>query len=141
MLLVRRATADELPACAALYERVLNETFTWMPPRYHRAPELLRHALVEEVYGAFRGEALAGIAALYRPDNFLHSLYVDAAHRGRGLGKALLEHVARAADGPLSLKVSVPNLRARAFYLREGFKVQEEGRDPPPGVGWLRMSR
>ena len=139
MLEVRRAQADEIAACAALYERVLRETFTWVPPERHQAADFLSHAVEEEVYLARDGERLLGIAGFYRPNNFLHSLYVEA--RGAGVGKALLDHVAAAADGPLSLKCLSPNLRAQDFYLREGFRIVDVGRDPGAEFTWLRMSR
>ena len=139
MLEVRRAQADEIAACAALYERVLRETFTWVPPERHQAADFLSHAVEEEVYLARDGERLLGIAGFYRPNNFLHSLYVEA--RGAGVGKALLDHVAAVADGPLSLKCQSPNLRAQDFYLREGFRIVDVGRDPGAEFTWLRMSR
>ena len=68
-----------------------------------------------------------------------HSLYVEA--RGRGVGKALLDHVSRVVDGPLSLKVQAPNGRAQAFYAREGFRCVERGQDPGSDVAWLRLVR
>ncbi len=136
---VRRARSDELGACADLYVRVLRETFTWLPPERHRREDFLRAAREEEVYVAVEGARVLGIAAFFRPQNFLHSLYVDA--RGGGIGKALLDHVAAQADGPLSLKVQTPNLRAQAFYRREGFLCTEHGRDPGSDVAWLRLVR
>jgi len=138
-VIVRRAQVGEIAACAALYERVLRATFTWIPPERHQAADFVAAAQDEEVYLAADGERLLGVASLYRPDNFLHSLYVEA--RGRGVGKALLDHVAQGADGPLHLKCQVPNLRAQAFYAREGFAVVEEGCDVGSTVGWVRMSR
>jgi ribosomal protein S18 acetylase RimI-like enzyme len=138
-LVVRRAEAHEIPACAALYERVLRETFTWTDPRSHRAADFIGHAREEEVYAAFQGGRLVGVAALHRPGGFLHSLYVET--RGRGVGKALLDHVCRAAGGPVSLKVQEANLRARAFYRRQGFRLVEKGCDPPPGAAWRRLRR
>ena len=80
-----------------------------------------------------------GLAALYRPQNFLHSLYVDV--RGLGVGAALLDYVAAQCCGPLSLKVQEPNARARAFYAREGFVCIEHGRDADSDVAWLRLVR
>ena len=118
---------------------MLRATFTWMDPALHRAADFLEHAREEEVYAAFEAGELLGIAAFYRPANFLHSLYVE--RRGRGVGKALLNHVCRTADGPVSLKVQEANVRARAFYRREGFRLVERGRDPPPGVAWRRLRR
>ena len=136
---LRRARSDELGACADLYVRVLSETFTWLAPERHRREDFLRAAKEEEIYVAVEGTRLLGLAAFFRPQNFLHSLYIEA--RGGGIGKALLDHVAAQADGPLSLKVQAPNLRAQAFYRREGFLCIEHGRDPGSDIAWLRLAR
>lgn len=129
----------ELAVCAALYERVLRETFTWTDPATHQARDFLRAARDEEVFAAFEGERLLGVAAFYRPANFLHSLYVT--ERGRGIGKVLLDHVSAVADGPISLKVQTANHRAQDFYRREGFQLMDEGCDAPSGVAWRRLVR
>jgi ribosomal protein S18 acetylase RimI-like enzyme len=136
---IRRARSDELGACADLYVRVLSETFTWLPPDRHRRDDFLRAAKEEEIYVAVEAGRVIGLAAFFRPQNFLHSLYVDA--RCGGIGKALLDHVAALADGPLSLKVQAPNVRAQAFYRREGFLCTEHGRDPGSDIAWLRLVR
>ena len=49
--------------------------------------------------------------------------------------------MARQADGPLALKVQAPNLRAQAFYRREGFLCTEAGSDPGSDIAWLRLVR
>lgn len=58
----------------------------------------------------------------------LRKLYLTAAHQGRGIGRRLLA-LARddASHARLRLRLSVlrPNVRALAFYLREGFEVEE----------------
>ena len=136
---IRRMRAEELAACADLYVRVLRETFTWQPPERHRPEDFIRAAQDEEVYVAVEDGQILGLVAIYRPQNFLHSLYVDV--RGRGVGKALLDHVAALADGPLSLKVQAPNHKAQRFYAREGFTCVERGRDPGSDVAWLRLVR
>ncbi|MDB5422758.1 MAG: acetyltransferase [Phenylobacterium sp.] len=136
---LRRARPEELGRCADLYVKVLRETFTWLPPDRHREEDFLRAAREEEIYVAVAGGQILGLAALYRPQSFLHSLYVDV--RGRGVGAALLDLVTARADGPLSLKVQEPNARARAFYAREGFVCVEHGRDPGSDVAWLRLVR
>ena len=136
-LQIRRARPEELQACADLYVRVLRHTFTWLPPERHHRDDFLRAAREEEVYVAVEGGVIVGLAAVYRPQNFLHSLYVD--RRGRGIGKALLDHVAAVCDGPVSLKVQAPNRRAQQFYAREGFVCIERGQDPGSDVAWLRL--
>lgn len=136
---IRRARRDELQACADLYVKVLTETFTWLPAERHDRREFLRAARDEEVYVAVADGRLIGVAGFYRPLNFIHSLYVDI--RGRGVGKALLDHLAAVAVGPLSLKVQAANKRAQAFYAREGFVAAERGRERGTGVDWIRLVR
>lgn len=136
-LTIRRARPDELATCAALYVKVLRETFTWLPPERHKESDFFAAARDEEIYVAKRDGRLVGMAALYRPQVFLHSLYVT--ERGAGVGKALLDCVSKAAGGVLQLKCQTANLRAQAFYRREGFRCTEAGEDD--GVPWLRFER
>ncbi|MBR7618177.1 GNAT family N-acetyltransferase [Phenylobacterium sp. 20VBR1] len=135
-MLVRRVRPEELPIAAAIYQKVLRETFTWLPGSRHNAQVFLRDARDEDVYVAVADHRILGVAALYTVDSFLHSLYV--AQRGQGVGKALLDHVTAAAPDALSLKCQTANLRARAFYAREGFKEVGQGDD---GVPWVKMAR
>lgn len=136
---VRRARAEEIAVCAELYVRVLRDTFTWLPKDRHKKVDFIRAARDEEIYVALEDGRIVGLAAFYRAQNFLHSLYVD--DRGKGVGKALLDHVSTVADAPVSLKVQAPNARAQAFYEREGFVCVERGRDPGSDVSWLRLER
>lgn len=133
---IRRARPEELPIAAALYQKVLRETFTWLPPARHNAQAFLRDAREEEIYVAIADFRIAGVAALYRRDSFLHSLYADV--RGQGVGQALLDHLTREAPRALSLKCQIANTRARAFYRREGFTELDQGDD---GAPWVRMAR
>jgi ribosomal protein S18 acetylase RimI-like enzyme len=136
---VRRARPQELDACADLYVKVLRETFTWLAPERHSREDFFLAAREEEIYVAVAAGRIVGLAGFYRPQNFLHSLYVDV--RGQGVGQALLDHVTAQASGPLSLKVQAPNLAAQAFYARQGFTCVEHGRDPGSDVAWLRLVR
>ena len=80
------------------------------------APDVDGDVVIGEVSIVLALEAgrLVGLAAMYRPQRFLHSLYVT--ERGRGIGKALLDHVIAAAGGTLSLKCQAANIGAQAFY-------------------------
>ena len=136
-LTVRRARPEELAVCARIYVRVLTDTFTWVPPERHREADFLQAAREEEVFVAVETDRIVGMAALYRPQRFLHSLYVT--ERGRGVGKLLLQYVLAATGGKLSLKCQAANKGAQAFYVREGFRCTEVGEDA--GVAWLRFAR
>jgi ribosomal protein S18 acetylase RimI-like enzyme len=116
---------------------VAKATFTWRDPADMTADAFRRDAQVEEVWGAFDGPAVLGVLALYRPDAFVHSLFVET--RGRGIGAALLRRVQAGSPRPLSLKVEAANARAIAFYLREGFWPAGRGEDSRGP--WIRMSR
>ena len=118
---------------------MLKETFSWAPTDRHRASDFLDAARYEKVFVAVEGGRILGLLSLHEPGGCIHSLYVD--DRGRGSGKALVDHVDALVPGPLSLKVQAANRRALAFYQREGFEVIDEGADPPYGVMWQLMTR
>jgi GNAT superfamily N-acetyltransferase len=139
-LTIQRAVPQELAECAALYDRVVREVFTWIE---HEAPgaKFLAEAEKEEVYVAKQDGRIVGLASFFRPNNFLHSLYVDRDARGKGIGSALFAHIQYRADGPVSLKVDKLNHDAIAFYLARGLVIIDEGDPDAPGGGWLRMAR
>mgnify|MGYP002735357181 FL=1 len=62
----------------------------------------------------------------------LEMLFVEAAHRGRGIGKALLDHVRR-VESVTTVDVNEQNTQAVEFYGRAGFVVV--GRSPVDGEG------
>lgn len=90
------------------------------------------HILVAEI-----GGCVAGFAAVYKPENFLHHLYIDPDRAGRGIGVALLGEVMKRFGPALSLKCQTRNLTARAFYRKCGW-LEEERCGGADGIGsWL----
>ena len=89
------------------------------------------------------GEAV-GFAAWYPPDEpatvKLDKLYVLPQRHGKGIGRALIEHVAGAARAAgcrtLILNVNRNNVSAIRAYERCGFTIREAG-DFPIGDGFL----
>jgi ribosomal protein S18 acetylase RimI-like enzyme len=64
-------------------------------------------------------------------------LWVDAAHRGRGLGAELLaraERIARTERGCGHARLETWDFQAPEFYRRQGYVVVGEVADYPPGV-------
>jgi ribosomal protein S18 acetylase RimI-like enzyme len=92
------------------------------------------------LFGAFDGEALVGIAGAGREASlktrhkgYIRSVYVAPSHRGTGLGKRLFEHAldfACAMEGvrQVQLTVTAGNRAAVALYESLGFRVY--GREP-----------
>ena len=52
MIQVRRARPEELPIASAIYQKVLRETFTWLPAASHNAQVFLRDAREEDIFVA-----------------------------------------------------------------------------------------
>jgi len=91
-----------------------------------------------EVIMAFRDDLPAGFALFFqnystflaRPGIYLEDLFVDPAHRGHGVGQALLAHLAALAVardcGRLEWSVLDWNADAIRFYERLGARAMNE---------------
>lgn len=98
---------------------------------------LMEHAVrVEAWHVGPEGGVLIGLLAIYcndpaGTDAFITSVSVEAAHRGRGLGSALigaaLQRARSAGFERVTLKVHSEAMAARRAYTRVGFA--EVGRD------------
>ncbi|WP_153788544.1 acetyltransferase [Pseudomonas sp. EMN2] len=64
--------------------------------------------------------------------NHVEMLFIEPALRGKGIGRALLEH-ARSSRNQLSVDVNEQNPEAVGFYLHYGFV--QTGRSPLDGEG------
>jgi GNAT superfamily N-acetyltransferase len=115
---LREATPDDLPAIGALiralaeYERLTDEV-VWTDEQLRESlfgPDAVPRVLLAEV-----DDAVAGMAVWYRtyssflarPGIWLEDLFVRPEYRGRGLGRALLDHpssvpVMVGSNGPCS---------------------------------------
>ena len=134
-------TVAEIDEAAALYVRSGSAAFTWRPPGHFRPEDFAMFALDEEVWLARMGSALVGILSIFRPENFIHCLYVDPDAQGLGVGRALVAHVRRDIGQPLTLKLDVPNRKAIAFYEATGWErmtgLDDQGVDDF-GITWAR---
>ena len=139
-LTIRAGGEADLAACAALYGRVVRETFTWFDASELTDAPFWAAAEAEELFVAERNGALVGFASFFRPDQFLHSLYVERGARGQGVGSALLEQVRLIASGSIALKVQKLNAAAIDFYRRRGLQVIDAGDEDQPGGGWFLMA-
>jgi RimJ/RimL family protein N-acetyltransferase len=101
----------------------------------HLAPDSDRILL-----GAFQTDTLIGIVGLSRETSikeqhraFLRSMFVNAAHRGKGIGQLLITEAIAIANTitdlrQITLGVTASNVAALALYQRNGFL--EYGRLP-----------
>ena len=104
------------------------------------APHLFGHRPAAEAVVAERRGAVVAFALFFtnfsnflgKPGLYLEDLYVQPAERGSGLGRALLEHLARLAVargcGRFEWSVLDWNERAIGFYERLGATVMPDWR-------------
>ena len=127
--MIRRMGKGDLDAVAAIWLDANREAHDFIPAAYwlgHFAE--VRTALARAEVWVFETEARAEISGFI----------VRREARSGGVGRQLLDHV-KTSRGQLRLQVYRKNLRAAAFYRREGFRVLEEGVDPETGEAELLM--
>jgi GNAT superfamily N-acetyltransferase len=142
---IRRYCAADHGAVRELFIRVNREL---APPALREAFErYVERALAEEIdrlanyyaskQGAFfvahDGDTLAGmfgLEGLGTPSAELRRMYVNAAHRGSGLAREMLDHAeatCRASGTPvLALSTSELQPAALAFYRKSGYRLVRE---------------
>ena len=140
---LRPASPDDLPAVVGLIRELAE--FEHLAHLVVVTPESLQphlfgprpaaEAVVAEVQGQVVGFALFFTnfsTFLGRPGLYLEDLYVQPAHRGRGLGKALLQHLGALAVergcGRFEWSVLDWNENAIAFYEKMGATVMPDWR-------------
>lgn len=97
-------------------------THRWLEPIVHDPGTSLEPcdwSLVAELEGR-----VVGYVAVTR--SHIENLYVDPAAQERGIGGALLAAAEERVAGPISLRCSTANPRARSFYERSGYEVVRE---------------
>ena len=96
------------------------EAHPFVPEAYWRSNFLfVKEAILKsEVYVAESDNAVVGFIGLQ--DDFIAGLFIDRNFRSQGIGKQLLDKAKQHHDS-LSLLVYADNIRAFAFYEREGF--------------------
>ncbi|KRF17386.1 hypothetical protein ASG90_08870 [Nocardioides sp. Soil797] len=143
---LRPATADDLPAIAALYERVRVAAVPQMPPVVHDSEQIRAWVsgwdLAEHEVWVAETDRLVGFLTL--TETWLDSLYVEPAAQRTGVGSALVALAQAQRPQGFALWVFETNEPAREFYRRHGFVELEhtdgsenEERSPDLRMAWL----
>lgn len=126
---LREATIDDIPAMhrirLVVRENRLRDT-SWLTPEVYEAclkPTGTANTWVAEVDGD-----IAGFATARSPEADVWALFVDPAHEGQGIGRALLDRAVawlfeRGADEVVL--ATGPGTRADAFYREAGWRRGE----------------
>lgn len=148
-LLLRPATAEDLPDLAELFLATRAAAVPAMPPVARPAEEVrafvggwdLSRPAEREVWLAADDLGPAGFAVL--KGDWLDALYVAPDRQGTGIGSALLDLAKAQRPGGFGLWVFASNAPARGFYRRHGLLELEhtdgsdnEERSPDVHMAW-----
>jgi len=134
---IRAATEQDIPAITAIYNEVVaNSTAVWTDKPDAEADRLAwmkaRRALGYPVLVATEGAAVLGYGTFgdfrawpgYR-HSVEHSVYIDADHRGRGLGRLIIGELVEAATAlgkhVLIAGIDGENQASLRLHARAGF--------------------
>ncbi len=129
---IRPMAEDDVPALAQLYRQFWGEEsdLAAMRAQFRRVTAAGSHLLLSAVLdgrlvGSVMGVVCEELYGPCRPFLVVENMIVDAAYRGRGVGKALLAALEqRAADrgcGQAILVTEAGRLDACAFYAAAGY--------------------
>ncbi len=125
---------------AEIYLQVRRETFRWVDPDRFTLEDFATHTNGERLFVCEDGNgAIAGFAAIWEPDDFIHMLYILPAFQGCGAGKALLAALPDWPRRRYRLKCLVKNIRAMAFYRMLGFEIIGDGASPEGDYKEMRL--
>lgn len=130
--MIRTMRPADTEAVLAIWLAGNREAHPFVPAAYWEAnlPAVGEQLPQAEVYVLERGGAIQGFLGL--TGAYIAGLFVAAAHRGRGVGRLLLDR-AKAEHRALTLRVYRKNTRAAAFYAREGFVLSAQETDADTG--------
>lgn len=125
MIKLDKLRRKDIPRCVALEQQLFAGDDPWSARAFHSELDAGGYYL-----GAYDGDILvgyAGLAVVGRAGDYeasVHTIAVDSAYQGQGVGTALLRGLLSRADelnAPVFLEVRTDNTRALALYERHGF--------------------
>jgi ribosomal protein S18 acetylase RimI-like enzyme len=128
------------------YGPILGEAAAWGQLSWWSPERIAAGVAAGHIHVAIADGAVVGVVetGAYEGEYVIWKLYLTPEHRGRGLGARLL----RAAVGALPpgtdhvlVEHFAGNVRAAAFYEREGFTVvdADSAADDPAALVWRRL--
>jgi GNAT superfamily N-acetyltransferase len=116
--------------CQEIYTRVRTATFSWVNPKRFKPSDFGPDTLGESLLVAeHRDNGVIGFVGIWRPENFIHHLYILPEFQRTGIGRALLDSALRTIARPAKLKCQSANTNARGFYQHLGWREGEQGQD------------
>lgn len=125
---IRLASIEDHSALAGIFLSVRRSIFVWEDPASFQLDDFASATEGELIHVAETAEnGIVGFISLWEPEQFVHHLFIANGHRGKGIGRALLDDLARRQPGPFGLKCVAGNSDALSFYRRSGWEQVGEG--------------
>ena len=125
---IRLASIEDHAALAGIFLSVRRSTFVWEDPASFQLDDFASATEGELIHVAETAEnGIVGFISLWEPEQFVHHLFIANGHRGKGIGRALIDDLARRQPGPFRLKCVAGNSVALSFYKRSGWAQIGEG--------------
>lgn len=110
-----------------IYLETRTHAFNWINSKLFKADDFDRDTEGEIIWVATRSTRLLGFVSVWKPENFIHNLFVRPDAARQGVGSALLDECLNNIGRPVVLKCGVQNYKARDFYLAKGWRTASEG--------------
>jgi N-acetylglutamate synthase-like GNAT family acetyltransferase len=129
--MIRKCTADDVPEIDAIINEAARAYQGVIPADCWHEPYMKRSELVDEIakgvefWGWEEAGILVGIMGLQKVQDvtLIRHAYVRPSHQSRGVGGALLTHLAEQTSGPLLVGTWAAAHWAIKFYERHGFRL------------------
>ncbi|MEZ0612024.1 GNAT family N-acetyltransferase [Fibrella sp. WM1] len=112
-----------------IYYQARQTAFPWVDPSNFGLLDFDLATQDESILVAIYQQHPIGFVSWWPPDNFIHSLFVDPAFIGKGVGKSLLQACLTQLGRPATLKCKAMNQNALQFYYSQGWLPISEATD------------
>jgi len=109
-----------------LYLEVRKKHFTWENINSFTLSSFDLDTTGELILVAKINKKIVGFISSWLPDNFIHHLYIDSDHQGKGIGSQVLNEMIQKLQSPIILKCVKTNKSAIRFYLKNGWHPKKE---------------
>ena len=123
----------DLHVCRTIFLSARRTAFHWMDGSLFALEDFDRQTEDEQVWVAEALTGVVGFIAIYLPEKFIHHLFVDPVHQGKGVGSELLDFALRRLAVPVELKCPTRHVAGRRFYEQRGWREAERAIDERMG--------
>ncbi len=124
---ITEAGKNDYEALKKLFLEERKRTFSWLDTSEYQLDDFEKQTQGEYILTALIDDIPVGFISIWKPNNFIHHLYVDQNHQGKKIGTELIKGAIAVVKLPLTLKCLENNTKAVEFYKKIGFAEKGKG--------------